>query len=53
MSYFDLEDPRSLTQLAEPMTALESMRALIVIDDLRPTSYEPGISKTGVSQSAM
>lgn len=34
-SYFDLEDPRSLTQLAEPMTALEGLRGLIVIDEVQ------------------
>lgn len=34
-SYFDLEDPRSLTQLTEPMTALEDLRGLIVIDEVQ------------------
>ena len=34
-SYFDLEDPRSLAQLAEPMTALEGLRGLIVIDEVQ------------------
>jgi predicted AAA+ superfamily ATPase len=34
-SYFDLEDPRSLTQLGEPMTALEGLRGLIVIDEVQ------------------
>lgn len=34
-SYFDLGDPRSLTQLAEPMTALEGLRGLIVIDEVQ------------------
>lgn len=40
-SYFDLEDPRALTQLAEPMTALEGLRGLIVIDEvqLRPDLF--------------
>jgi predicted AAA+ superfamily ATPase len=40
-SYFDLEDPRSLTQLTEPMTALEGLRGLIVIDEvqLRPDLF--------------
>ncbi len=40
-SYFDLEDPRSLTQLAEPMTTLEGLRGLIVIDEvqLRPDLF--------------
>jgi predicted AAA+ superfamily ATPase len=34
-SYFDLEDPRSLRQLAEPMTALEGLKGLIVIDEVQ------------------
>jgi hypothetical protein len=34
-SYFDLEDPRSLTQLAEPMTALEGLKGMIVIDEVQ------------------
>jgi predicted AAA+ superfamily ATPase len=34
-TYFDLEDPRSLEQLAEPMTALEGLRGLIVIDEVQ------------------
>ncbi|MDO8596381.1 MAG: ATP-binding protein [Sulfuricaulis sp.] len=40
-NYFDLEDPRSLTQLAEPMTALESLKGLVVIDEvqLRPDLF--------------
>lgn len=40
-SYFDLEDPRSLTQLTEPLTALEGLRGLIVIDEvqLRPDLF--------------
>lgn len=40
-TYFDLEDPRSLTQLTEPMTALEGLRGLIVIDEiqLRPDLF--------------
>lgn len=40
-SYFDLEDPRSLSQLAEPVTALEGLRGLIVIDEvqLRPDLF--------------
>jgi predicted AAA+ superfamily ATPase len=40
-SYFDLEDPRSLTQLTEPMTTLEGLRGLIVIDEaqLRPDLF--------------
>jgi len=40
-TYFDLEDPRSLTQLTEPITALEALRGLIVIDEvqLRPDLF--------------
>ena len=40
-NYFDLEDPRSLAQLDEPMTALEGLRGLIVIDEiqLRPDLF--------------
>ena len=40
-NYFDLEDPRSLTQLAEPMTALEHLKGLVVIDEiqLRPDLF--------------
>lgn len=40
-NYFDLEDPRSLARLAEPMTALEGLRGLIVIDEvqLRPDLF--------------
>jgi uncharacterized protein len=34
-SYFDLEDPRSLTQLAAPMTALEGLQGLVVIDEVQ------------------
>lgn len=33
--YFDLEDPVSLARLEEPMTALESLRGLIVIDEVQ------------------
>jgi hypothetical protein len=35
LNYFDLEDPRSLARLAEPMTALESLRGLVVIDEVQ------------------
>ncbi len=35
LHYFDLEDPRSLARLAEPMTALESLRGLVVIDEVQ------------------
>lgn len=39
--YFDLEDPRDLAQLAEPMTALEGVAGLVVIDEiqLRPDLF--------------
>lgn len=33
--YFDLEDPVSLARLNEPMTALASLRGLIVIDEIQ------------------
>ena len=33
--YFDLEDPRSLARLEEPMTALESLKGLVVIDEVQ------------------
>jgi predicted AAA+ superfamily ATPase len=32
---FDLEDPRDLQRLGEPMTALEHLRGLIVIDEVQ------------------
>lgn len=38
--YFDLEDPVSLARLNEPMTALASLRGLIVIDEIQ---REPGL----------
>src|SRR5205809_6926545 len=34
-SYFDLEDPRSLARLAEPMTALAPLRGVVVIDEIQ------------------
>jgi predicted AAA+ superfamily ATPase len=34
-NYFDLEDPRGLARLAEPMTALEPLRGLVVIDEVQ------------------
>lgn len=34
-NYFDLEDPRSLARLSEPMTALEPLRGLVVIDEVQ------------------
>ncbi len=41
VAYFDLEDPRSLAQLDQPMTALEGLRGLVVIDEvqLRPDLF--------------
>jgi predicted AAA+ superfamily ATPase len=33
--YFDLEDPTSLARLAEPMTALASLRGVIAIDEIQ------------------
>lgn len=34
-NYFDLEDPRSLARLAEPMTALAPLRGVVVIDEVQ------------------
>lgn len=34
-NYFDLEDPRSLARLGEPMTALGPLRGTIVIDEVQ------------------
>jgi predicted AAA+ superfamily ATPase len=34
-NYFDLEDPRDLERLGEPMTALEPLRGLVVIDEIQ------------------
>jgi uncharacterized protein len=34
-AYFDLEDPRSLARLDEPMTALERLRGTVVIDEVQ------------------
>lgn len=34
-NYFDLEDPASLARLAEPMTALASLKGLVVIDEVQ------------------
>lgn len=34
-NYFDLEDPASLARLEEPKTALESLRGLVVIDEVQ------------------
>ncbi|MFN3490603.1 MAG: ATP-binding protein [Anaerolineales bacterium] len=34
-NYFDLEDPRSLVRLDEPMTALEALKGIVVIDEIQ------------------
>lgn len=34
-NYFDLEDPRSLGRLDQPMTALEGLRGIVVIDEIQ------------------
>lgn len=34
-NYFDLEDPESLARLSEPMTALASLRGVVVIDEVQ------------------
>ncbi len=34
-TYFDLENPVDLARLSEPMTALESLRGLVVIDEVQ------------------
>ena len=34
-THFDLEDPRSLARLSEPMTALENLSGLVVIDEVQ------------------
>ena len=34
-AYFDLEDPRSLARLAEPMTTLAPLRGVVVIDGIQ------------------
>ena len=34
-AYFDLEDPRALARLAQPMTALAPLRGLVVIDEIQ------------------
>lgn len=34
-NYFDLEDPVCLARLAEPMTTLESLRGVVVIDEIQ------------------
>jgi predicted AAA+ superfamily ATPase len=35
VNYFDLEDPLSLARLDEPMTALEPLQGLVVIDEIQ------------------
>jgi predicted AAA+ superfamily ATPase len=35
VNYFDLEDPTSLARLDEPMTALEPLKGLVVIDEVQ------------------
>ena len=35
LNYFDLEDPASLARLAEPMTALSSLKGTVVIDEVQ------------------
>ncbi|MFN8495485.1 MAG: ATP-binding protein [Caldilineaceae bacterium] len=35
LNYFDLEDPRSLARLTEPMTALQDLQGLVVIDEIQ------------------
>jgi len=35
VNYFDLEDPASLARLAQPMTALEALRGIVVIDEIQ------------------
>jgi predicted AAA+ superfamily ATPase len=37
-NYFDLEDPASLALLGEPMTALEELRGIVVIDEIQHRS---------------
>lgn len=35
LNYFDLEDPSSLARLAEPMTALQNLKGIVVIDEIQ------------------
>lgn len=35
VSFFDLEDPDHLARIEEPMLALESLRGLVVIDEVQ------------------
>lgn len=34
LEYFDLEDPRDLARLDEPLSSLESLRGIVVIDEI-------------------
>jgi predicted AAA+ superfamily ATPase len=34
LNYFDLEDPFSITRLEQPMTALRSLKGIVVIDEI-------------------
>lgn len=34
-AYFDLEDPRNLTRLEQPMTALADLKGVVVIDEIQ------------------
>src|SRR5437667_1098155 len=40
INYFDLEDPTTLARLGEPMTALSSLRDIVVIDEIQ---RDPGL----------
>ncbi len=35
INYFDLEDPSNLARLIEPMTALQNLKGLVVIDEIQ------------------
>ncbi|MEE9910594.1 MAG: ATP-binding protein [Deltaproteobacteria bacterium] len=35
LNYFDLEDPSSLARLHEPMTALQNLKGIVVIDEIQ------------------
>jgi uncharacterized protein len=41
-NYFDLEDPASLARLSQPMTALQELRGIVVIDEIqrRPDLFQ-------------
>ena len=38
-NYLDLEDPSSIARLDEPMTALRSLKGLVVIDEVQRRPY--------------